>query len=76
MAFLACPDFKGIKTEVFCPVESFVRFWPALISKGLRRKHHTVLDAKGGFWPALISKGLRQSMITLSEMRLFVSGLP
>ena len=37
IAFLACPDFKGIKTAVLGTViVARSGFWPALISKGLR----------------------------------------
>ena len=35
--FLACPDFKGIKTDVAVQALHIGDcFWPALISKGLR----------------------------------------
>ena len=34
--FLACPDFKGIKTLGGMVVVVGQGFWPALISKGLR----------------------------------------
>ena len=39
--FLACPDFKGIKTVSVhvCQLHDFC-FWPALISKGLRPNGH------------------------------------
>ena len=43
VTFLACPDFKGIKTAhpmlVLRP--RAVGFWPALISKGLRPARQT-----------------------------------
>ena len=54
--FLACPDFKGIKTQLLVCFPAPSGFWPALISKGLRR-HEAVADRMDvRFWPALISK--------------------
>ena len=56
----ASPDFKGIKTRhIFGFRLQFLRFKPALISKGLRRSSMIVSPNWVCFKPALISKGLR-----------------
>ena len=60
LRFLACPDFKGIKTKRWVVSDLLDRFWPALISKGLRRLQRGYFSVSVCFWPALISKGLRR----------------
>ena len=54
----ASPEFKGIKTSFDYCLVLFLRFKPALNSKGLRRFVAAVCIVQG-FKPALNSKGLR-----------------
>ena len=59
VVFLACPDFKGIKT-VKVPLTSVLfRFLACPDFKGIKTQLAIEYGDKFGFWPALISKGLR-----------------
>ena len=73
--FLACPDFKGIKTTLDGSLNGLFGFWPALISKGLRHYVRLAAIEVFGFWPALISKGLRR-LVPQQLCVPCVSGLP
>ena len=58
--FLACPDFKGIKTDVAVVfVRDGKRFWPALISKGLRPSVSRRVAARMRFLACPDFKGIK-----------------
>ena len=74
--FLACPDFKGIKTTRLSNVfEKFFCFWPALISKGLRRQPFGLLRGDRPFLACPDFKGIKTQVLRWQQARL-VSGLP
>ena len=58
--FLACPDFKGIKTQALRHAAQFPMFLACPDFKGIKTQTHELVPVNfTGFWPALISKGLR-----------------
>ena len=61
--FLACPDFKGIKTRAASRAPSSVRFLACPDFKGIKTLCFHSLRSFCCFWPALISKGLRRNFL-------------
>ena len=59
ITFLACPDFKGIKTVQHGKGEKPLEFLACPDFKGIKTCGVDLVVQPDGFWPALISKGLR-----------------